>query len=356
MTARSTFIGQVAGRRVFLTGHTGFKGTWLVHWLQAMGCEVTGYALSPVSPTDVFVVSGAERSLKRHHLADIRDGAKLTEALRAASPEVVFHLAAQPIVRRSYAEPVGTWDTNVMGTVNLLEAVRLTDGVQAVVVVTTDKVYENRGWHWGYREIDALGGHDPYSASKAAAEMVVQSYRKSFLAARGVAVASARGGNVIGGGDWTEDRLLPDAARAVAAGNQLVIRNPGSTRPWQHVLDCLSGYLTLAGALLAHEGGADSAYNFGPHSSDSVSVATLLDMARPLWPGLDWRADISTNAPHEAGFLHLDSSKAQRELGWSSRWQLASSLAATISWYRAVQADPSSASAVIRRQLKEYSA
>lgn len=265
-------------------------------------------------------------------------------------------MAAQPIVRHSYAQPAETWDTNVTGTVNLLEAVRGTDGVKAVVVVTTDKVYDNRGWHWGYREVDALGGHDPYSASKAATEMVVQSYRKSFFSNGAPLVASARAGNVIGGGDWSEDRLVADAARAMAAGQPLIIRNPNATRPWQHVLDCLSGYLTLSGALLEGLAGSGAAFNFGPPATDNLRVIALLERLKPFWPDLAWLVDTTAaaNAPHEASFLYVDSTKAHCELGWTSRWPFETALRATADWYQAVAANPNKARSITYQQLKEY--
>lgn len=354
MSELNPYIGKIAGRRVFLTGHTGFKGSWLAHWLKLLGCEVVGYALPPETSPNLFELSEVTRCLTRHHFGNVCDGARLTEAVAAARPDVVIHLAAQAVVRRSYAESAATWSTNVMGTVNLLEAVRICSSVMAVVVVTTDKVYNNREWPWGYRETDALGGHDPYSASKAATELVVQSYRKSFFTGSGPLIASARGGNVIGGGDWTQDRLLADAARAVAARTPLIIRNPNSTRPWQHVLDCLSGYLTLAGALLDGAKGADSAFNFGPPTNDNVGVAMLLDRLKPLWPDLDWRQETAAGAPHEANYLYLDSAKAQHELRWSSRWSLDTSLAATAAWYREVAADDAAAPELTQRQIQAY--
>ncbi|SNT63943.1 CDP-glucose 4,6-dehydratase [Tardiphaga sp. OK246] len=354
MTTLNPHIGRLAGRRVFLTGHTGFKGSWLVHWLNALGCNVTGYALPPAESPNLFTLSKVESQLSAHYLGDIRDSERLADAVARSRPEVVIHLAAQAVVRRSYVQCTTTWSTNVLGTVNLLDALRHSDSVAAIVVVTTDKVYDNQGWTWGYREIDALGGHDPYSASKAAAELVVHSYRKSFFAGSGPRLASARGGNVIGGGDWSEDRLLADAARAIASGTKLIIRNPYATRPWQHVLDCLSGYLTLAGALLARSEGADSAFNFGPPPTDNIGVATLLERLKKLWPGLDWSTEANGDAPHEAGFLYLDSAKAHRELDWTSRWSLDTALAATATWYREVATDRSVAPAVTRRQLQEY--
>lgn len=356
MTVLNPHIASLTGRRVFVTGHTGFKGTWLVHWLHSLGCEVTGYALAPTTAPSMFLLTEAEDWLVRHHIGDIRDAARLSEAIQTARPDLIIHLAAQPIVRRSYAEPGATWETNVMGTVNVMEAARNTASVRAIVAVTTDKVYENRGWDWGYREIDTLGGYDPYSASKAATELVLQSYRKSFFLDRDALVATARGGNVVGGGDWGEDRLVADAARSAAADRPLIVRNPASTRPWQHVLDCLSGYLTLAGALLERKAGSDTAYNFGPEAAANVQVGQLLDRLRQYWPGLEWQFDsTSTNAaPHEASVLYLDSAKAARELGWSGLWPLETTLQATATWYRQVMADPASAQSLTRHQIDEY--
>ncbi len=349
-----------AGRSVFVTGHTGFKGAWLALWLTRLGARVTGYALAPCTTPNMFELAQVESTLARHVLADVRDLQALTGAMQEAAPEIVFHLAAQPLVRRSYRDSPETWSTNVMGTVNLLEAVRACPSVKAVVVVTTDKCYQNREWAWGYRENDALGGSDPYSASKAAAELVVQSYRTSFFSdPGGPQLASARAGNVIGGGDWSEDRLLPDAARAAGAGLALRIRHPGATRPWQHVLESLRGYLLLAAGLLEHGPRHAEPFNFGPDAADNVPVAELLTRLQEHWPELRWESeeggqDGGASALHEAHFLYLDSSKARRQLGWNPTWDLDACLRHTAEWYRAVASDPSRARAISERQLDQF--
>lgn len=343
------------GRKVLVTGHTGFKGSWMVTMLSALGSRVTGYALAPNTNPNLFDLLAADRLLARNELADIRDIERLKTMVRESEPELIVHMAAQPLVRLGYAEPHTTWDTNVMGTVNLLEAARACASVRAVVVVTTDKCYENNGWAWGYREIDRLGGHDPYSASKAAGELVVDSYRRSYFSRAGVLLASARGGNVIGGGDWSSDRLIPDAARAVAQGKRLQVRNPGSTRPWQHVLDCVDGYLTLAQRLLDGETKCATGYNFGPEPSSNVTVAELLARLKKIWPELDWKADAPVaDAPHEAAFLYLDSTKARQELNWVPKWGIGATVDATAEWYRVVQADPDAAVSVTNRQLEAF--
>ncbi|MFC0135687.1 CDP-glucose 4,6-dehydratase [Massilia eurypsychrophila] len=343
------------GRSVFVTGHTGFKGAWLSLWLARLGARVTGYGLPPSTTPSLFDLARVRGTLARHIESDVRDLAALTAAMQAAAPEVVFHLAAQALVRRGYRDAPDTWSTNVMGTVNLLEAVRACPSVKAVVVVTTDKCYENREWPWGYREHDALGGSDPYSASKAGAELVVHSYRSSFFAAGGPQLASARAGNVIGGGDWSEDRLLADAARAAVAGTSLLIRHPHATRPWQHVLESLHGYLRLATLLLDGQGRHAEAFNFGPDAADNVSVAELLGRLQPHWPELRWQLDQSGAAvPHEANFLYLDSSKARRQLDWTPTWNLATCLEQTAAWYRAVALRPADARAISERQLDRF--
>lgn len=351
-------LSQYAGRRVFVTGHTGFKGSWLSLWLARAGARVSGYALAPYGELNMFTLADVARELEAHHVADIRDAGRLRDAMLQAAPEIVFHLAAQPLVRESYRSPAETWSTNVMGTVNVLDAVRACPSVRAVVVVTTDKCYENNEWLWGYRETDALGGHDPYSASKAGAELVVASYRRSFLAEGGQYVASARAGNVIGGGDWSVDRLIPDAARAVAGGQPLRIRNPEATRPWQHVLESLHGYLLLGNHLC----GADAAryadaFNFGPAASDNRPVSEVLSGLRQNWPALHWEVDevMRANSPHEAGYLYLDSAKAMRTLGWKPRWTLDRALAETASWYQSVIAAPDRARALTEAQIDAYS-
>ncbi|MGE5652206.1 MAG: CDP-glucose 4,6-dehydratase [Bacillota bacterium] len=350
-----TLAGAFADRPVLVTGHTGFKGSWLALWLARLGARVTGYALAPDTTPNLFTLSRVQETVHRHIVADVRDGAALAAAVQAAAPEVVFHLAAQPLVRLSYREPAATWATNVMGTVHLLEAVRSCPSVRAVVVVTTDKCYENREWPWGYRENDPLGGADPYSASKAGAELVVQSYRKSYFAAGGPLLASARAGNVIGGGDWSDDRLLPDAARAVARRQPLLIRNPAATRPWQHVLESLHGYLLLAARLLDGDRTFADAFNFGPDAADNLSVAEVLTRLQRHWPELAWQMDPQAGAaPREAGFLYLDSSKARRLLDWTPTWDLARGLEQTARWYRAVAENPSRARAIAEQQLEQF--
>lgn len=344
-----------ANRSVFVTGHTGFKGSWLSLWLTRLKAKVHGYALPPCTAPSLFELAGLRYTLAGHTLADIRDAAALTSALRAAAPEVVFHLAAQPLVRQSYREPAATWSTNVMGTVHLLEAVRACPSVKAVVVITTDKCYENREWAWGYRENDTLGGNDPYSASKAATELVVQSYRRSFFSNGSPLLASARAGNVIGGGDWSEDRLIPDAARAVAGRRTLLIRNPEATRPWQHVLESLHGYLLLASRLLAGETTFADAFNFGPDASDNLSVAAVLERLQAHWPQLAWQIDPQADKSlHEASYLYLDSSKARHQLDWLPIWKLATGLEKTAAWYRCVAQTPAQARAVTEQQLDEF--
>lgn len=343
------------GRAVFITGHTGFKGSWLALWLKRLGAEVTGYALPPDTEPNLFGLAGVAHVLARHHEGDIRDLAALTAAMKAAAPELVFHLAAQPLVRRSYREPVDTWETNVMGTVHLLEAVRSCPSVKGVIVVTSDKCYENREWLRGYRESDPLGGHDPYSASKAGAELVVQSYRKSFFAEGGALIASVRAGNVIGGGDFGEDRLIPDAARAVVAKQALLLRNPQSTRPWQHVLSALHGYLLLAGHLLAGEANFAEPFNFGPEATDNLTVLEVLSRLQNHWPALAWRVEAAASsiAPHEARFLYLDSEKAHRHLGWRPMWSLETGLKQTALWYDAWVKNTDMVS-VTEGQIEEY--
>jgi CDP-glucose 4,6-dehydratase len=328
----SLFGGAYRGRRVLLTGHTGFKGSWLALWLTQLGAEVTAVALPPATEPNHWSLLGLNIDSREH---DIRDGAAMARVFAETRPEIVFHLAAQALVRRSYRDPVDTWSTNVVGTAGVLEACRNTDSVRAVVVVTTDKCYENQEWVWGYRENDRLGGHDPYSASKAAAELVAASYRKSFLSAAGGALlATARAGNVIGGGDWSEDRLIPDLVRAAEAGTDLVIRSPKATRPWQHVLESLSGYLLLGQGLIERRHGTDEAWNFGPDRDGNRPVEIVLAAIRESWPGVRWRLS-GEQHPHEAGLLYLDSTKAADRLGWRPVWPFAEGIAATARWYRA---------------------
>jgi CDP-glucose 4,6-dehydratase len=322
------------GKRVLVTGHTGFKGSWLTLWLTSMGAEVTGYALAPPTSPSMFSELGLGDGIESV-LADVRDPAALRETLRSAEPEVVLHLAAQPLVRHSYADPVGTYATNVLGTVHLLEAVRACPGVRVVVNVTSDKSYENHEWEWGYRESDPMGGHDPYSSSKGCSELVTAAYRSSFFAGGIPALASARAGNVIGGGDWADDRLVPDVLRAFASGVKAEIRNPDAIRPWQHVLEPLSGYLVLAERLW-HDGAAyTEGWNFGPHDADARPVSWIADALAKEWGGdAAWLTD-DRDHPHEATYLKLDTSKARRRLDWRPRWSLGEALGRVVAWHRA---------------------
>ena len=324
-----------AGRRVFLTGHTGFKGSWLALWLQDMGAVVKGYALPPATAPALFDEARVADGMISE-FGDIRDLSRLSESLCAFVPEIVIHMAAQPLVRASYVDPVGTYATNVMGTVNLLEGVRRCRSVRAAISVTTDKCYENREWPWGYRENEAMGGQDPYSSSKGCAELVTAAYRASFFnGTDGPAVASARAGNVIGGGDWAEDRLVPDILRAIERDEALKVRNPLSTRPWQHVLEPLSGYLVLAQALWRDGAGHAEGWNFGPRDEDARPVAWIAEAIAARWPGARaWTRDEGYH-PHEANWLKLDISKAGQRLGWRPRWSLDEALDRIVGWHRA---------------------
>lgn len=349
-----------SGRRVFVTGHTGFKGSWLTAWLLRMGAEVTGYALPPPTGPSLY---RALRLADEHRgvTGDVRDAASLDASLRDARPEVVFHLAAQALVRRSYAEPTETFGTNVMGTVHLLDAVRAVGSVGAVVAVTTDKVYENREWVWPYREHDALGGHDPYSSSKAMAELATASYRRSFfppsdLARHGTAIATARAGNVIGGGDWAEDRLVPDLVRGFERDRPVVIRHPDAVRPWQHVLEPLSGYLVLAERLQAGDADACDAWNFGPDDGDALPVGDLADRLASRWgEGARWLHEPGVG-PHEAHVLRLDIAKARHVLRWLPRWTIATAVDRTADWYCGFTREPSAARALTDADLDAYGA
>lgn len=327
----NAFGTAYSGRRVLVTGHTGFKGSWLSLWLHALGAEVSGLALDPPSQPSHWDL--LKLSIKDHRI-DIRDEAAVRRIFAAERPEIVFHLAAQPLVHRSYREPVTTWATNVMGMVHVLEAARHTPELRAGVLVTSDKCYQNREWPWAYRERDQLGGHDPYSASKAGAELVAASYRTAFLQDPSAPlIATARGGNVIGGGDWSEDRLIPDLVRSVVAREPLVIRSPRATRPWQHVLDCLSGYLLLGQRLLAGDTTFADAWNFGPDGEGNCTVEQVLQQLARKWPQVRWHVT-SSPQPHEAGLLQLDSAKAKTCLGWRPVWNLENAILQTASWYR----------------------
>ncbi len=324
-----------SGRRVFLTGHTGFKGGWLALWLTRMGAQVRGYALDPSTTPSFFDVVRIGELIEDIR-GDLKDADRLTSALADFRPEVVFHLAAQPLVRASYADPLGTYETNVMGTARLLEAVRKTPTVRAVICVTTDKCYENREWAWGYRETDPLGGYDPYSSSKACAELVAAAYRQSYFSKGETLVATARAGNVIGGGDWSEDRLIPDLVRSFQADRPVKIRRPRAIRPWQHVSEPLAGYIRLAEKMLGAEGPRyATAYNFGPTEDDVQTVAWIAGRMAQSWGnGAQW---ILADDPgvHEAGWLKLDASRARTELDWRPRLRLGEALDAVVSWYKA---------------------
>lgn len=318
------------GKKILLTGHTGFKGSWLAYWLTQLGAEVYGLALPPDTEPNHWT---ALKLSMRQQFADIRDYDKVFSCVSKWQPDMVFHLAAQPLVRRSYTDPRETWSSNVMGSVNVLEACRHTASVKAVLVVTSDKCYQNQEQQTGYCETDRLGGHDPYSASKAATEMVVASYRQSYFSESGILLASARAGNVIGGGDWSVDRLIPDAVRSVQKLDTLKVRSPQSSRPWQHVLDSLSGYLLLGQQLLSAENSAASAWNFGPDAAQRATVKDVLDIMHQHWPALNWqpveKADL-----HETICLGINSEKAHQQLGWQPVWDLATAAQMTASWYQ----------------------
>ncbi len=323
------------GRKVFMTGHTGFKGSWLSLWLKKLGAEVTGYALTPPTTPAIFYEASVGQSLIRSIDADIRELSCFTDAMQAAEPEIIIHMAAQSLVRDSYKMPVDTYSTNVMGTVNMFEAVRNTSSVKAVLNITSDKCYENKEWSWGYRENEPMGGHDPYSSSKGCAELISDAYRKSFLQDAGIALATARTGNVIGGGDWAKDRIVPDAMRAFMEKKCLLIRNPMATRPWQHVLEPLSGYLMLCQLLITHPEEYAEGWNFGPAEENAQAVSTLAEYMVKSWgENARWRLDGGEH-PHESNYLKLDSSKANRWLKWSPVWGLEQSLEETVNWYKA---------------------
>ena len=329
------------GKRVFLTGHTGFKGSWLSLWLQSMGAQVVGYALAPPTNPSLFVVTNAAEGMTSL-AGDIRDFSSLSSAFLKYQPEIVIHMAAQPLVRYSYVNPIETYSTNLMGTVHLLEASRLAGSVRAIVNVTSDKCYENHEWLWGYRENEPMGGHDPYSSSKGCAELITSAYRSSYFnpmdyANHGIALATARAGNVIGGGDWAEDRLIPDIMNALTHGNPVNIRNPHAIRPWQQVLEPLSGYLLLAERLYKEGTNYAEGWNFGPSDEDAKPVLWITERLIDMWgEGASWVLDEKSH-PHEAHHLKLDCSKAKARLDWYPRWHLEDALSAIVDWHRAYQ-------------------
>lgn len=341
------------GKRVLLTGHTGFKGSWLALWLHRLGAQVTGISLPPATTPNLFELVSIE-TITGSHFCDIRDAAALAVLIDKAQPEIVFHLAAQALVRASYRDPLATFATNIQGTANVLDAVRTLDSTRVVIAITTDKVYHNLEQPYPYRETDALGGHDPYSASKAAAEIVIASYRDAYLAEKNIAVASARAGNVIGGGDWSEDRLIPDAIRAWNAGQPLQIRRPQAIRPWQHVLEPLSGYIKLAEKLW-HKPALAGAYNFGPETHEAATVREVVQLAQSAYGKGQVSWGDGSEGPREAGWLALEIAKARTALGVEPRWSLAEAVQRTIHWYRQ-QHEGAAAQAVCEADISTYEA
>jgi CDP-glucose 4,6-dehydratase len=349
-----SFANFYRGKKVLVTGHTGFKGGWLVSWLKLLGANVIGFALPPEAEPNLFTAARVAEGMTSV-FGDIRDLPALSAVFKQHNPEIVVHNAAQPLVRRSYREPVETYATNVMGTVHVLEAARHTPSVRALVVVTSDKCYDNREWFWGYREADAMGGHDPYSSSKGAAELVAAGYRKSFFSQNGSAgVGSARAGNVIGGGDWSEDRLVPDIVRGISSGEPVVIRCPQSVRPWQHVLEPVRGYLILAQRLfedgLAHADG----WNFGPRDEDAITVSDLAQRMVSLWGKGELKIELDPAAVHEAQYLRLNCDKARTQLGWQPLLTLDEALAWTMEWYRNYYRSPGTACSTTLAQIERY--
>ena len=339
-------------KKVFITGHTGFKGSWLTLWLTMMGAKVLGYALEPNTDPSLFNVLNLHKDID-HIIGDIRDFEKLREIITEFKPEIVFHLAAQPLVRLSYREPRLTYETNVMGTVNLLEAIRQTKSIRAVVNVTSDKCYENKEWVWGYRENDPMGGYDPYSSSKGCSELITAAYRNSYFKNTETAIASARAGNVIGGGDWAEDRLIPDIVRSLSKGKQIIIRNPKATRPWQHVLEPLSGYLLL-GRLLYEKGQEFAeAWNFGPNDSCMMTVEEIVKKSIEIWGSGSYVVD-SSEQPHEANLLKLDVSKSFMRIKWTSKLNCSETLLDTFGWYKEYYETASEVHGTSRKQISEY--
>lgn len=333
MVAKALELDFYAGKRVFVTGHTGFKGSWLCRMLLLSGASVTGYALNPPTDPNLFDLAGIKGQI-RHVIGDIRDFQALWEAFEEARPEIVIHMAAQPLVRDSYQNPAYTYETNVMGTVNILECIRKSQGVRSFLNVTTDKVYQNNEWEWGYRETDPLDGYDPYSNSKSCAELVTHSYKSSFFSDGQVAISTARAGNVIGGGDFAADRIIPDCVRAAAAKEEIIVRNPHSTRPYQHVLEPLYAYLMIAQGQY-QDGSLAGWYNVGPDDEDCVTTGTLVDSFCRQWgAGLEWK-NVFVGGPHEANFLKLDCSRLKTVFGWKPRWNVDTAISKTIQWTKA---------------------
>lgn len=350
----SALTAAYRGRRVLVTGHTGFKGGWLVAWLHRLGARVSGFALAPEPGPSLFAAIDVAGWCE-HVVGDVRDLEAFAAVYERVQPEVVFHLAAQPLVRLSYSEPLETLATNVMGTAHVLESVRRSGRPCNVVVVTSDKCYDNREWVHGYRETDAMGGHDVYSMSKGACELVVDSYRRSFFGGPSIGVASARAGNVIGGGDWARDRLVPDAVRALRQNAAVPVRNPRAVRPWQHVLEPLSGYLMLGARLMTGDASARSAWNFGPRVEETLAVGPMMDVFTRAWgEGATWVDASQANAPHEAGLLRLAIDKAVTQLGWMPRFTLEEALSATVAWYKQADASVATLRDLTLEQIATY--
>lgn len=345
-------------KRVFLTGHTGFKGSWLCLWLHHLGVNLTGYALEPPTKPSLFELANIDK-LMNSTIGDIRDIEDLSKTMVAADPEIVIHMAAQPLVRESYNNPSETYAINVMGTVNLFEAVRCCKNVKAVINVTTDKCYENKEWIWGYRENEALGGYDPYSNSKACSELVTASYRDSFFnpkdyATHGVGIASVRAGNVIGGGDWADDRLVPDIVRTILKGDKVSLRNPHAIRPWQYVLEPLSGYLMLAQRLYENGVEFSEAWNFGPNESDAKTVEWIVKRFSNQWgTSFEFNQDTGHN-PHEANYLKLDSAKARNRLQWYPKWNIEQAIDRIVEWYKIYTRDGGDTRTICLQQIEDY--
>lgn len=350
----TSFAEFYRGKKILVTGHTGFKGGWMTVWLRLMGCDVCGFSLPPETAPNLFSTARVEDGVVSV-MGDVRDMNAVASAFSRFEPEIVIHNAAQALVRRSYRDPVETYSTNVMGTVHVLEAVRQTPSVRAVVVVTSDKCYENREWARGYREDDAMGGFDPYSSSKGAAELVTGAYRRSFFSqGNGPVVASARAGNVIGGGDWSEDRLIPDIAKGIISGRPILIRRPGSVRPWQHVLEPVRGYLLLGQRLWEHRQEYAEAWNFGPSEKDAVAVGELAQRMITAWGRGELKIQPEPETLHEAQWLRLDSRKAGEKLGWTPGLELQDAIEWTVKWYREFYESPGSARELTETQIQRY--
>lgn len=348
------------GKRVFLTGHTGFKGSWLALWLKSMGAKVYGYSLAPASSPSLFEKAKIAQYIDESTIGNICDYAALEAAFKKAQPDIVFHLAAQALVRYSYLNPIETYQTNVMGTVNLLEVIRAYGKTKACVIVTSDKCYENKNQHEGYVESDEMGGYDPYSSSKGCAELVTSAYRRSYFAVEkfethGLSLASVRAGNVIGGGDWAEDRLIPDMIRAFIKNEKVIIRQPEAVRPWQHVLEPLNGYLVLAEKMWSQGAKYSQSYNFGPYDQDTQPVKWIVDKLSALWgDGASYELVENFKGPHEAAILRLNINKAESELGWHPRWSLSQTLEKIVVWYKTTQKSPEGAQNLCLQQISEY--